>query len=154
MYPYLLFFHSLLRWVVLISLVYALYKAIKGWLGNKAFTASDDKLRHITATIAHIQLAVGYLLYFNSPFISYFRAHYHEAVKQFDYMFFGLVHISLMTLAIIIITIGSSAAKRQATAKAKFRTIAILFGLALLIIMVSIPWPFSPLAHRPYLRHL
>jgi hypothetical protein len=109
-------------------------------------------MRHTTATISHVQLMLGYVLYFNSPFITYFREHYKEAIQQFDYLFFGLIHIIMMTLSVIIITIGSSAAKRSATDKGKFKTIALCFSVALFIILIAIPWPFSPLAKRPYIR--
>ena len=152
MYFYLLFFHSIFRWLVLLSLLYALFRSLRGWGGNLSFSKSDDSVRHITATISHVQLTIGYLLYFNSPFIAYFRSHFHEAIKQFDFMFFGMIHITLMTISIILITIGSSAAKRQTLDSNKFRTITIFFGIALVIILVAIPWPFSPLAARPYFR--
>jgi len=34
----------------------------------------------------------------------------------------------------------------------KHKTILIWFLLALFIIVLNIPWPFSPLVSRPYLR--
>ena len=95
---------------------------------------------------------IGYVLYFNSPFISYFRTHFKEAIQQFDFVFFGMVHISLMTVAIIIVTISSSAAKRQQQDTAKFKTMTIFYTIAFIIILVAIPWPFSPLSARPYFR--
>ncbi|MCF2444079.1 hypothetical protein L0657_08935 [Dyadobacter sp. CY345] len=152
MYPYLLFFHSVFRWLVLISLCYAVISGLLGWLRNRHYSGNDNRIRHITATISHIQLTIGYVLYFESPIIAYFRSNYDEAIKQFDLKFFGLVHIALMTVAIFVITIGSSMAKRQANDQAKFRTMTLFFAIALLIIFVSIPWPFSPLANRPYYR--
>ncbi|MCF0055875.1 hypothetical protein [Dyadobacter sp. CY356] len=152
MYTYLLFFHSIFRWLVLVSLLFALFKGVRGWSGKLSFTKRDDRVRHMTATISHVQLTLGYLLYFNSPFIAYFRSNYHEAVKHFDFMFFGMIHITLMTISIILITIGSSIAKRQQNNESKFKTMVIYFGIALLIIFLAIPWPFSPLANRPYLR--
>ena len=57
-----------------------------------------------------------------------------------------------MTLAVVLITIGSSAAKRQVTDTARFRTLAIWMGIGFLILFAAIPWPFSPLAQRPLLR--
>jgi len=152
MYPYLLFIHSLVRWLVLLSVIYALIRGIRGWAGKRKFTAADNSIRHVSATVAHIQLFLGYVLYFNSPLVGYFRAHYHEAVQHTEYLFFGLLHIVLMTLAIICITIGSSVAKRQELATHKFRSITLWYALALLLIFIAIPWPFSPLAHRPYIR--
>ena len=60
--------------------------------------------------------------------------------------------VTLMTLAVLFITIGSAASKRQETDRAKFKTMTVWFLLALLLMFIAIPWPFSPLANRPYLR--
>lgn len=152
MYPYLLFFHSIFRWLVLISLCYAVFRSLSGWLGRRPFSKTDNLVRHLTATVSHVQLTIGYVLYFQSPLIAYFRSSYSEAVKQPDLKFFGLIHIALMTVSILVITIGSSMAKRDTTDQAKFRTMTLFFAAALLIILMVIPWPFSPLANRPYLR--
>ncbi|MCE6987614.1 hypothetical protein [Dyadobacter sp. CY323] len=154
MYPLLLFSHSIVRWFVVLTLFLAIYRGVRGWQGSKRFTQTDDSIRHITATFSHIQLTLGYLLYFNSPFIAYFRSHFKEAIGQFEFMFFGIIHIALMTIAVIILTIGSSTAKRQESDLAKFRTMTIFFIIAALIIFIAIPWPFSPLSARPYFRAL
>jgi predicted nucleic acid-binding Zn ribbon protein len=152
MYLILLVLHSYWRWVVLLSLVYAIYRGIRGFSGAIPFTKTDNLLRHTTATTAHVQLLLGYLLYVTSSMVSYFRSHYAEASRNATMQFFGLTHVLLMTIAIVLITIGSSVAKRQQTDRAKFRTMTIWFVLALLVIFVAIPWPFSPLANRPYFR--
>jgi hypothetical protein len=66
--------------------------------------------------------------------------------------FFRFVHISLMLTSVVLITIGSAKAKRIETSRLKYKTMLIWFSIALLIILVAIPWPFSPLANRPYFR--
>jgi len=152
MYPTLLAFHSLFRWLVLTSLLIAIYRAYRGWLTDKTFTKLDNSVRHWTATIAHIQLILGLWLYFISPVIDYFLHHYKEAVHEREIRFFGMEHSIMMLSAIIILTIGSVLAKRKLTDKEKFKTMAIWFSIALLIILISIPFPFSPLASRPYFR--
>jgi hypothetical protein len=151
-YALLLFLHSLFRWLVLSGLLFALFRGIRGCFGNKPFTLLDNKVRHIAATLAHVQLVIGYCLYFNSPLVQWFRAHYREAVRQLPVVFFGLIHIVLMTLSVVLITIGSAAAKRQRTDAGKFRTMTIWYGAALVIIFLAVPWPFSPLARRPFFR--
>lgn len=153
MYPLLLAAHSLCRWLVLLSLVYAIFRGIRGLVKRTAFSRSDNTIRHVTATIAHIQLTIGYILYFNSPVVSYVRAHFRNAIHEPELLFFGLIHVIAMTIAIILITIGSSLAKRKNTDVEKFTTMITWFILALIVIFISIPWPFSPLAGRPYLRH-
>ena len=152
MYQALIVLHSYVRWFVVVSLLMSLYNAFRGYYSNAAFTKADNAIRHWTATIAHIQLIVGMTLYFHSPLIQYFLKTRHSAQEDFGYLFFGVLHSTLMLVAIVIITIGSALAKRKETDNHKFRTMLIWYSLALLIIFIAIPWPFSPFAKRPYLR--
>lgn len=152
MYQTLTFLHSTFRWLVLLSLLYAIFRAYKGYSSNKEFSETDDSLRHWTATIAHIQLVLGIILYSQSPIIKYFWKNFATAKESPDLLFFGLIHIFLMLFSIVIITIGSAIAKRKTTDKEKFKTMLIWFTVALIIIFIAIPWPFSPLANRPYFR--
>jgi hypothetical protein len=138
--------------LVLLSLAYAIFTAYKGYFSNKEFSKTDNSVRHWTATIAHIQLALGITLYSQSPIIRYFWKNFNEAKDSFDLLFFGMIHIFLMLFSIILITVGSSISKRKTTDKEKFKTMLIWFTIALLIIFIAIPWPFSPLANRPYFR--
>lgn len=141
-----------MRWLVFVSLLFAILIAYKGWLSKKQFSRFDNAVRHWTATIAHIQLAIGLCLYFVSPIISYFLHHYKEAVHDREIRFFGMEHSVMMLTAIVIITIGSIKAKRKQPDTEKFKTMAIWFSVALLIILTMIPWVFSPLVNRPYFR--
>lgn len=152
MYQTLTFLHSIFRWLVLLSLFYSVFRAYKGYFSSGEFLKVDNAARHWTATIAHIQLVLGITLYSQSPIIKYFWNNYDEAKQSFDVLFFGMIHISFMLLAIILITIGSSISKRKTTDRDKFKTILIYYLIALVIIFIAIPWPFSPFANRPYLR--
>jgi len=154
MYAVILALHSLTRWLVLLSLIYVIYRSYKGWASDKEYSSFDNGVRHWSATIAHIQLILGLWLYFISPVTSYFLHHYKVAVHEREIRFFGMEHSSMMILGIIVITISSILAKRQRTDKGKFKTLAIGYTLALFIILSSVPWPFSPLVSRPYLRLL
>jgi hypothetical protein len=152
MYLLLLSLHSFCRWLVLAGLVYTLFRAYRGWLQQRAFLPADNRLRHITATLAHIQLLLGLGLYFTSPVTGYFLHHYKQAVHERAVRFFGMEHSIMMFVAVLLITIGSVKAKRQRDAVRAFRTIAVWYSIALLVIVLSVPWPFSPMAGRPYLR--
>jgi hypothetical protein len=138
--------------LVLASLLLAIYKAFKGYFFKLEFKRSDNAVRHWTATIAHIQLLIGITLYFQSPVIKYFLKNFNEARQSFDLIFFGLIHSTLMLIAIVVLTIGSALAKRKARDTEKFKTLLVWYVIALLIIFIAIPWPFSPLANRPYFR--
>ncbi|MBE9583493.1 hypothetical protein IM792_03450 [Mucilaginibacter sp. JRF] len=152
MYATLLALHSLTRWLILISLLFAIFRGYRGWLGNKPYSKFDNSVRHITATIAHVQLLIGLWLYFISPIVSYFLQHFKEAMHIRDLRFFGMEHITMMLTGIVLIAIGSSKAKRKLTDKDKFKTQAIWFTIGLLVILSSIPWAFSPLISRPWFR--
>lgn len=152
MYALLLAAHSLVRWLVLISLLVAIFRAYQGWLQQKKFKKSDNTIRTVAATCAHIQLVIGIALYCISPVIRYFLNYFKTAVHQREIRFFGMEHVTMMLIAIVLITIGSAKAKRQTTDKQRFKTMAIWFTIALVIILSSIPWQFSPLTARPYFR--
>ncbi len=180
MYSLLLFLHSLFRWLVLSSLLYAILRAYRGFRSQrdsrssdgsqagKPFTKADDSIRHWTATIAHIQLMLGCVLYFTSPLIKLYYSSDRAAITRAaatiqagvmtqaaarqEISFFGIIHISLMLAAIVVITIGSALAKRRENSRDKFRTMLAWFSIALVLILLAIPWPFSPLASRPLFR--
>jgi hypothetical protein len=151
MYSYLLTFHSLFRWLVLISLLCSIGIGWTGLTTRRHFSAIANAFRHWTATIAHIQLVLGMTLYFQSPIVRYPvpRDPDHIVDQQ---TFFRYIHSAGMFLAIIVITIGSAKAKRMTTDGDKYRIMVGWFIAALVIILCAIPWPFSPLASRPYER--
>lgn len=152
MYVTLLTLHSLVRWLVLVFLLYSLYRSLIGFLKNRSFSKKDNALRHWTATIAHLQLMIGILLYTQSPLVKYFWSDTNRGIQNLDFTFYSFIHLVLMLTAIILVTIGSALAKRKTPDRLKFQTMLTWFSIALIIILIAIPWPFSPLAGRPYYR--
>jgi uncharacterized membrane protein len=152
MFDFLLSAHSIVRWLILISLLLAIFLAFRGMKSQRVFSRFDNSVRHWTATIAHIQLIIGMVLFFKSPTATWFWKNVAVASKSTEALFFGFLHMGLMLIAIAILTAGSALAKRKDSDFEKFSTMFRWFLLALLIILVAVPWPFSPFAHRPYLR--
>jgi len=152
MYQTLTFSHSIFRWLVLLSLVWSVARAYKGYISNSVFSKKDNALRHWTATIAHVQLVLGIMLYTQSPVIKFFWSNFKDAIHHWETTFFALLHMLLMLTAIVLITIGSAKAKRVVSDKQKFKTMLLWFSISLIIIFIAIPWPFSPFANRPYFR--
>jgi len=151
-YPILLVVHNALRWLVLGILLIALGNSYSGWLRGRAYQRIDQTVRAIATSIAHAQLLVGFYLYTQSPIVSYYWKFSPDASQSSEFRFFSLIHIGLMFTAVVVMTIGSSKAKRQPTAQQKFRTTAVYFTITLLLILIAVPWPFSPLATRPLYR--
>jgi len=146
MYATFLALHSIFRWLVLASLVYAIFTSIEGIVSKRPYNKTDNIIRIITNTISHTQLLIGFTLYFVlSPVTQYFLKNGSEENHQM--WFFGIYHIAMMLLSIVIMTIGGAIAKRATNDHKKFKTIAIWFSLALLFILLAIPW------FRPYLRN-
>jgi hypothetical protein len=153
MYSILLSLHSIFRWIVLFTIAYALYRNYKGWFSKDRYTKRDTFIRHSTATIVHIQFLIGLCLYFISPIVNYFLHHFKEAIHERDLRFFGMEHSLMMLTSVICITIGSMVSKRKTSDTEKFKTMAIWTSIGLFIILINIPWPFSPFtANRPYVR--
>ena len=141
MYSMLKHAHSGLRWLVLVLLVIAILNAYSKWQNRKDFTNSD-KRKHLFAMIfCHIQLVIGLVLYFMSPLVSFSEGFMKESVTRF----FAVEHTSMMVLALIIITMGYSKAKRKSEDSQKFKTTFIFYLIGLLLILVAIAWPFRGL---------
>ncbi|WP_345955810.1 hypothetical protein [Mucilaginibacter sp. PAMB04168] len=151
MYPFLISLHSLWRWLVLGSLIYSIYVSYNGFISKKKFTAAADNLRHWTATIIHIQLVLGMSIYIQSPVVKYHLLDSPHNLINEQY-FFRYFHLAMMLVAVILITIGSARAKRSKDGVEKYRIMFKWFSLGLAVIFIAIPWPFSPLTSRPYIR--
>ncbi|GAB4132443.1 MAG: hypothetical protein Fur0041_03760 [Bacteroidia bacterium] len=146
MYNILSHAHSGLRYLVLFAIVAATVKAFQGWMGKKTFTPQDKKFVTLTVIFAHIQLLLGLSLYFINNWYSAFSTE--GAMKDPLTRFFAVEHLTGMIAAIVLITVASARSKRQATDEGKFKTVAIFFAIALLLILAMIPWPFmSKFAH-------
>ena len=149
MYTGLLHLHSFLRYVALILLIIATLKSISGFLSKKEFTNQDNKLSLFTFISMHLQLTIGLILYFISPIVKTGLSDMGSAMKEPSLRFWTVEHISMMLVAIILVSIGRISAKKASDDNAKFKRQAILFTIGLIIIMISIPWPFSKVA-RPW----
>jgi hypothetical protein len=141
MYNGLLHAHSGLRWILLVLIVWAIIKAISGWTGQKEYQKSDRLSALLALIFTHIQLLIGLGLYFMSPKVSFESGVMESSVLRF----YTVEHITMMIVAIALITFGFSSAKRMEVSLAKHKRVAITYGIGLLIMIASIPWPFRGL---------
>ncbi len=141
MYEILKSAHSGLRWLVLAAIIIAIVNSFGKTKGGITFSPKDKKKALFALIFTHIQLLLGLALYFISP-----KVVFDGASMKSDVMRFYLVeHSVMMLLAVVLITIGYSKAKRIAMDGKKFKTIMIYYGLGLILILISIPWPFRGL---------
>jgi hypothetical protein len=129
--------HSGLRWIVLILLIVTTFKAIAGLMGKKTYLSLDKKLASFTVMFFHTQLVLGSVLYFGNKWAGLIGEMKDPVIR-----FFTIEHALGMTIAAVLLTIGSAKAKRASSDEKKFKTIAWMFGISLLLVLVFIPWPF------------
>lgn len=141
MYPFVLSLHSIVRWLVVIIGVIAVARAFIGWLGGRQWQQLDDRLGLGFTTILDINLLLGLLLYFFlSPVTTSAFKDFGAAMSDSNARFFAVEHISVMIVAIIVAHIGRSRSKKATEDKSKFKQAAIFFGLAMLLVLLAIPW--------------
>ena len=137
MYTGLLHLHSSLRWagllLMLITIVDSLVRIYRPFLN------SERKLSLLTMIFLHIQLLTGIALYFVSPIVA-------NAIESGNIMkdpinrFYVVEHFLGMAIAIALVTIGHVKAKKQSESWAKHKLIFTYYTIALILILISIPW--------------
>lgn len=132
--------HSYWAYIVLIILVIAVVNAFVGIFKKKEFKSTDLRLGLFTLIVSHIQLLIGLAWYFMSPYFNQLTSNTSEVMKTKEIRLLALEHPVMMIIAITLITIGWSKHKKKTSSIAKFKTFAIFYGLALLLILSRIPW--------------
>lgn len=154
MYPVVLALHSCTRYAVVASLLYTTVRSLYGWLARARYTRADRSVQLFAVAAVHFQVVVGFILYFCSPLLDYFRSDIKAGMSIPELRFFGVVHLACMLIASVVLTIGGAKARRAADDTEKFRTVALYFIAAGVLILLAVPWPFSPFAARPWIRPL
>jgi cytochrome bd-type quinol oxidase subunit 2 len=134
MYNILLHAHSGFRYVVGILLIIAVVVSIACWLGKSNYSNGNRLLNLFTLISAHIQLLIGLALYFVSPFVKFGP----DTMKDDTTRYWTVEHITMMIIAIALITVGHSKSKKALTPVAKHKSIAIFYTIALIIIVLAI----------------
>ena len=130
MYTGLLHTHAMLRYVVLILLVIAIFKALTA--GARVYTEGDRKLNLFAMISAHVQLLIGLILYAVSPYRNF------SQMSDPIIRYWSVEHISIMILALVLITVGHSKSKKATDSHAKHKAIALFYALGLIVILVGI----------------
>ncbi len=141
MYQIIQIVHSYLAYVVLALLFFAVANAIIGLVSKKMFTLEKDfRISLFTLILSHIQLLVGLLLFFIS-------ANGFQAIQTLGMgglnsaaRLLAVEHPFVNIIAIVLITIGWSRHKKFMEADKKFKSIALFYGLGLVLILSRIPW--------------
>lgn len=151
MYDMLLALHSLVRWLVLIFAVVAVGNAFAGWFGRREWSESSDRFGKLFTISMDVQVLIGLGLYFLSPTVSTALGDMGAAMRDSGLRFWSVEHASMMLVALVLAHIGRVMVRKAELPVAKYKRAAILYGLALLLILLAIPWPFRAAVGRPWL---
>ena len=152
MYSAALVLHSLLRWIVLVSAVVALARALSGLRGHTQWTRADERASLWFTLSLDIQTVIGLILYVAlSPFTRQAFQDFGGAMRTPSVRFWVMEHAAGMLIAVVLTHVGRVRMRKALDAASRHRQAAIFFGLALLLILLSIPWPGMPNG-RPLFR--
>lgn len=141
MYNFIKEAHSGWAYLVLILLLVAVINALIGFSSNKTFTAKDRKISLFGLIATHVQLLLAMILYFISPYYNTMKEiGMGEVMKNSDLRLYIIEHPLINIIAIILVTVGWSKHKSATTDKAKFKSIWLMYLIALVLILSRIPW--------------
>lgn len=115
--------HSGWRYIVIVVLVVAVAMMLIGWLGKRRWGVWDQRIGMITPIVIDIQWLLGLILWIiiGLPMAGHF-----------------MEHIVTMTLALIAAHIGWSRTKRATDDGVKFRTAAITYIVAGILVGLGV----------------
>ena len=138
MYTGLKHLHAFSAYLTLAFLITAVIYAVYFLLSGKSFTKWGNTIRLLALIGTHIQVLLGIILYFVSPLgLSNFSG---ENMKNGVYRLYMLEHPLTMLIAVVLITFGYMKSKRATDDKGKLKSMAIFYGLGLILILLRIPW--------------
>lgn len=146
MYNGVLHLHNLMRWIILVLLLVTIFQSYTA----KSKPASGAPLQKTSLYLliaAHITLLIGLYQWFVGDFGLKLiqNSGMGEVMKNGASRFWAVEHIFGMVVAIILITIARGKVK-----KLNYSASFWMYLVALIIILVSIPWPFREAIGRPW----
>lgn len=134
---FLSFLHSLVRYGVLLSVLFAFLVNLRGWLMVRPILTGERMITILAMVLCHVQLVIGGILYaMNAQAI-------HKADAGVYQKFLRNEHIWSMLIAILLVTLGRMLSKRAKDEMAKQRLVAVFYGLGLFLMLWATPWPFT-----------
>ena len=144
MYTFILAVHNIMRWIVIVLAIVALVRAYWGWFGKREWSLTDRKVGMYFSISMDVQLLLGLILYFAlSPITRSLLQNIGAAMAEAGSRFFALEHPFYMVVAVIVVHVGVALSREAIDSVAKHRRAALWFTLAVLLILIGMPWSRS-----------
>ena len=152
MYSSALWLHSWLRWAVLVTGLVAWLRAVGGKTARRPWTPQDELWGLLLTISVDLQFVVGLVLYvFLSPITRLGLRNFGAAMQINVARFFTIEHLIGMIVGIALVHIARLKIRKAADPDRKHRLALVFYGIALVVMIISIPWPGLPVA-RPLFR--
>jgi hypothetical protein len=145
MYPTLLFVHSWLRWIVVGALIACVVASLRGG------EFKSGRLRTVAVASLDMQVLFGIILYAIGPMTPRSREAFSAYMKISQLRFFTIEHGFAMIVALAVLHVFSARSRRAETDEKRHRALLIGASIALVAILIGIPWPGLPYG-RPLFR--
>lgn len=133
---FLSFAHSLLRYLILATVAFAGISHLMGLLRKTPILNGHRTAAILAVVLSHTQLALGVIMY-----ILYAKYAADASVPAGRYWKFE--HATMMILVVVLLTLGRSLSAKAKDERLKQRRVAVFYLIALLIMLITIPWPGS-----------
>ena len=145
----ILYFHSILRYFILLFMIIAVLQSLAGMLGKKAFKKNDKAGSLILMILCDIQLVLGLYVFILNKWV--LRISEAGAMKVHETRFFAMEHPLMMLISILLVHLAYRSTKKVMDDDRKFKVIFWCTLIALFLVLVGIPWPGMQGVGRPYL---
>lgn len=148
----LLFVHSWVRWLVVVLGAATAVRAVAGWARGRGWSRTDERVSRLFVATFDLQVLVGLVLYlFASPITTGAFQVPAAIMANTTLRFWVVEHPFAMITALTLAHLGRVKVRRASDAPARHRLAAAFFGLAVLVVLIGLPWPFTP-TPRPLWR--
>jgi hypothetical protein len=152
MYTALLSLHSVLRWLVLLAGLAVVLRSAMGLSGQRRWGTTEERGVKLFVITLDVQTVIGLLLYaVFSPFVRLAMSDIAGAMRDGDLRFWLVEHLFGMVIAVTLAHVGRVKLRKATDDGTRYRTAVTFMGIALAVILLSIPWPGMPSA-RPLFR--
>lgn len=144
-------YHNVLRWLVVVAGIWTVLQALGGLIGKREHSRGDNMSSLIFMISCDLQLLLGLILFVSNGWFARLKTGMGVVMKDPVSRFFTVEHALIMIIAWILVHIGRSSVKRADNDTAKHKRMLIYYGIAIFLILISIPWPFRQEIGRPWL---
>jgi len=117
-----------------VFLLIVIVRSFMGWQKKSLYSPLDEKFSLWLFIFTHTQLVIGLIVYFVSPAVIFSASSMKDAIARY----WLVEHITMMIIAIVLITLARITAKKMTEAAAKHKRLFIFNAIALVIILVAI----------------